>query len=74
MRVGTAHIALRSEAGAIVAGSDYALTFDGKPGILIAGGGLAISDPVSIKLKDLAEVAVSIYLPESTGGTEVTIK
>lgn len=73
MRVAAAHIALRGDGGSIVAGSDHALTFNGKPDILIAGGGLAISDPVAMPLKDLAEVAVSIYLPDTTGGMEATI-
>ena len=60
---GSAHIALRAKDSAIVAGSDRALTFSGKPGAILYAGGTLVSDPVSLDLPALADVAVSLYVP-----------
>src|ERR1051325_4103328 len=48
VKVGTAHIALRSKESEIVAGSDRPLTFDGKAGITIGPGVMILSDPVDL--------------------------
>ena len=64
--VGTAHIALRSKDSGIVAGSDHALTFGGKPGATIYAGQVLVSDPVDLKVPPLADIAVSLYFPRQT--------
>jgi len=64
--VGAAHVALREKGSAIVAGSDRALTFSGKASITIPAGAPALSDPVDLDVPKLADLAVSIYLPEET--------
>ncbi len=65
--VGAAHIALRDAGAAIVPGSDRTLTFSGHPSITIPASGAVLSDPVDLHVPDLGDLAVSIFLPESTG-------
>lgn len=67
VKVGAAHVALRSKASAIVEGSDRALTFDGKPGVTIGPGVMILSDPVELNVPALADVAVSLFFPGETG-------
>lgn len=67
VKVGAAHIALRSKASAIVEGSDHALTFDGKPGATLGPGVILLSDPVDLNVPALADVAISLYFPGETG-------
>jgi lysophospholipase L1-like esterase len=67
VKVGAAHVALRSKASAIVEGSDRALTFGGKPGATLGPGVMLLSDPVDFSVPALADVAVSLYFPGETG-------
>ena len=46
LTLGAAHLALHGKDSGIVAGSDRALTFAGKPSIVIPPGAIAISDGV----------------------------
>ncbi len=62
-----AHIALAGRGTAILPGTDQALSFQGRPYVLIPAGALAISDPVSLKFAPLSDVAVSLYLPAASG-------
>lgn len=64
LAVGAAHVALSAGSGSIQAGSDHALTFSGQPSVTIPAGGLVFSDPVSFQVAPLANLAVSVYLPE----------
>lgn len=65
--IGTAHIALRDKDSQIVAGSDRALAFDGKPGCVLSPGVVRASDPVDLDVAPLTDLAVSIYFPVETG-------
>ena len=65
--IGTAHIALRAKDSEIVAGSDRALTFSGKPGCILSPGVVRLSDPVDLKVPALTDLAVSLYFPGVTG-------
>jgi lysophospholipase L1-like esterase len=65
--IGAAHIAIRDKDSAIVAGSDRALTFGGRPTATLYGGQVLVSDPVTLPIKPLADLAVSLYLPGDTG-------
>jgi lysophospholipase L1-like esterase len=65
--IGSAHIALRAKDSAIVAGSDRALTFNGKPGFILSPGVVRVSDPVELKAPALSDLAVSLYFPGETG-------
>lgn len=65
--VGSAHVALRSKESEIVAGSDHALTFGGKPGCTIGPGMVLLSDVVDMAAPRQADLAVSLYFPGETG-------
>lgn len=65
LTVGGAHIAVSAgPQGAIQPASDHALRFSGQAAVTIPAGGLVVSDPVSMRVAPLADLAVSIYLPD----------
>jgi lysophospholipase L1-like esterase len=61
--VGAARIALRDTGPGIVPDSDRKLTFAGAETGSIAAGALLVSDPVSLPLPPLGDLAISVYLP-----------
>jgi len=67
LTLGAAHIAIHAKGSAIVPASDRALTFSGKPGASIYAGQVLVSDPVSLDVAPLTDLAVSLYLPGDTG-------
>jgi len=67
LKLGAAHIALRAAGAGIVPASDRALTFGGRPSTVVPPGTMVVSDPVELTVPALADLAVSIYVPESTG-------
>ncbi|HWB48860.1 MAG TPA: SGNH/GDSL hydrolase family protein [Stellaceae bacterium] len=69
LRIGSAHVALRGEGAAIVPGTDRKLAFGGEPGATIAAGALLVSDPVALAVPALADLAVSIHLPQELPAT-----
>lgn len=69
--IGAAHIALREANSSLAAGTDRALTFGGKPSIVIPANALVLSDPVNLKTPALADLAVSIFLPQHASGAGI---
>jgi len=67
LTVGAVHLALRSKDSGIVAGSDKALTFNGKPGCSIPVGAFLLSDPIAFEVPKLGDLAISVYVPGDTG-------
>ncbi len=67
LAVGAAHIAIRDADSGIVAASDRALTFNGKPACSIPPGALIVSDPVDLDVPPLSDLAISLYAPGETG-------
>jgi lysophospholipase L1-like esterase len=67
LEVGAAHIAAYKGGGAIVPGTDRALTFGGSAAITVPPGVLAVSDPISLNVAPMSDLAVSLYLPRDTG-------
>jgi lysophospholipase L1-like esterase len=65
LRIGDAHVALAAAGGKIQAGTDRAVTFGGGASIVIPAGAPAISDPVDLTLAPLAELSVSLFLPDN---------
>jgi lysophospholipase L1-like esterase len=61
--IGGAHIARRGKDSAIMPGSDRALTFHGKPSGTIPPGAWIVSDPVDLRIPQLSDLAISVYLP-----------
>ena len=66
VQVGAVHVALHTAGGAIEQASDHSVTFGGETSITIYPGAMMVSDPVDFELAPLTEVAVSVYLPESS--------
>jgi lysophospholipase L1-like esterase len=65
--IGTAHVAISAGGAAIKPGTDRVLTFSGHSSITVPPGAPVLSDPVDLKAADLASLAISIYLPQTTG-------
>jgi lysophospholipase L1-like esterase len=63
--IGSAHVALADKGAAIVGGSDRKLTFGGKDTIEIPPGAPAISDPVALDVAPLAQLSVSLFVPQT---------
>jgi len=70
LRVGAASIAVREKGDAIVSGSSRPLMFSGRPSASIAAGAVLVSDPVTLSVPDLADLAVDLYLPGDTAASE----
>jgi lysophospholipase L1-like esterase len=64
--IGAATVALAGAESAIDPSSLRTLTFGGATSITIPAGAPALSDPVALPVADLAELAISLYLPEET--------
>ena len=69
LEIADVHVALRSSGSTIVSGSDHPVTFGGQTSITIPAGGLAVSDAVAMSVPALSDLAVSMYLPQSTGSS-----
>jgi lysophospholipase L1-like esterase len=65
LEIDAARVALAEGTGrpGIMAGSDHALTFSGRPGATIAPGADILSDPVTMTVAPHGVVAVSLHLP-----------
>ena len=66
LRIGEAHIALTSEEGDIIPGSDHVLTFAGRHDAVIPAGAPLLSDPVVWTIGALTKLAVTVYYPAET--------
>jgi lysophospholipase L1-like esterase len=64
LRIGAARVALRDSGPAIVAGTDRQLLFGGEASATIAAGAVLLSDPVELDVPALADLAVSLHLPQ----------
>lgn len=63
LTISDAHVALSAGGSAIKEGTDHALTFGGAGSVRIPPGAVMYSDPVSMAVPPLSDVAVSFYLP-----------
>lgn len=64
---GAVHVALRAKDSSIVAGTDRALMFDGKPSARLLPGATLLSDPVDLNVPKLSDLAISVYVPGDSG-------
>ena len=60
-----AHIAVRAKGAGIVAGSDRALTFSGRPDARIPADATLFSDPVKLDVPADGDLAISLFLAKS---------
>nr|WP_240039479.1 SGNH/GDSL hydrolase family protein [Achromobacter aloeverae] len=66
LTVGKATVAQPKQGGEVVAGSLRTVTFGGREGASIFPGASLVSDAVALPMPALAQVAVSLYLPNAT--------
>jgi lysophospholipase L1-like esterase len=67
--VGAAQVALRDKGAAIAPGSARVLTFSAHGTTTVPPGAVAVSDPVSLDVPALSDLAVDLYLPGDTGAS-----
>jgi lysophospholipase L1-like esterase len=67
LNIGDASVALRESGATLVAGSKRALTFSGRPSIVIAIGAYAISDSVPLSILPQHDLAVSLFISGDSG-------
>jgi len=63
LTIAATRIAKRAAGAAIQPDTDRAVTFNGSASAKIGAGGFAISDPVSLNVAPLEDLAVSIHIP-----------
>lgn len=63
LTIGDAHVALSAGGAAVEPGTDHTLTFGGAAQVRIAPGAAVFSDPVSLAVPALSDLAISFYLP-----------
>lgn len=63
LRIGAANIGVRMSGATVVAGSSRVLTFGGQRSVTIPAGAPALSDPVTLTVPAMVDLAVSLYLP-----------
>lgn len=68
LAIGAVRVALVGPNGAVLAGSDHAVTFSGQTAAGLAPGAPLLSDPVALPTKPLARLRISLYLPAETNG------
>jgi lysophospholipase L1-like esterase len=66
-QVGHVTIALAGPGASVVPGTVHDVTFGDSPSIEIPAGAQVLSDPVPMRVPALADLAVSVYLPDATG-------
>jgi lysophospholipase L1-like esterase len=71
VEIGAAHVALRANGPGIVAGSDRALTFSGRPAVSIPPDALVLSDPVKLNVPAAGDLAISIFIPKAAAGAGI---
>jgi lysophospholipase L1-like esterase len=81
LHIGAAHIALSATGSfgtnpdgtpnqsGIQAGTDHALTFNNLGSVVIPPGAEVVSDPVTLNVPALTDIAVSLYFPDHTMAT-----
>ena len=66
LTIGAAHVSLRDKDSSIGPASDRLLTFSGRSSFTIPAYALMYSDPVSLTLPQMADLAIDLYLPGNT--------
>jgi lysophospholipase L1-like esterase len=69
LAIGAAHIAIHAKGAAIEPTSDRTLAFSGTATTTILPGAVIFSDPVSLAVPTLTDLAIDIYLPGDTAAS-----
>jgi lysophospholipase L1-like esterase len=67
LRIGHVTVAVAGTGAAVVPGTIRRVTFGGSASLQIPPGAQALSDPVSMRVRPLQDLSVSVYLPGKTG-------
>jgi lysophospholipase L1-like esterase len=67
LTVGGVSVGVVLDGAQLVPGSTRTVTFGGSTGTTVAPGAELLSDPVSMRIQPLTELAISVYLPANTG-------
>jgi lysophospholipase L1-like esterase len=73
LAIGAAHVGIHAAGATVVAGSDRALTFAGVPSTTIPAGAVMVSDPVTLTVPNLADLAIDLFIPADTSNQVVTM-
>jgi len=63
LRLTGAHVGLRAGGAVVTAGTSRQLTFGGRTAVTIPAGAPVVSDPVSLPVAPLTDLAISLYFP-----------
>jgi lysophospholipase L1-like esterase len=66
LTIGGATVAIAGAETSVATATLRTVTFGGQPSLTIPAGAPALSDPIDLPVADLAELAVSLYLPVTT--------
>lgn len=69
IRIGAAHVAMRTSGSTTDGSTDRALTFGGNRDVVVRTGAVVTSDPIPFVVPALGDLAISLYLPDSTRTT-----
>jgi lysophospholipase L1-like esterase len=64
LTVGAAYVALRDKDAKIVPASGHALTFSGRPSVIIPAAAVMLSDPVDLNVPVMGDLAIDLFLPD----------
>jgi len=63
--IGSAHVALRTSGAAIDPATDRTVTFNGRSSVVIRAGANLVSDPITLALPQLSDLAISLFIADS---------
>jgi lysophospholipase L1-like esterase len=64
--LGAVRVAVRDTGARVRPGTERAITFGGRPSVVIRAGGRMTSDPVALDVPPLADLTITLYLPDTT--------
>src|SRR5665213_3112189 len=63
LTLGSVHVGLAAADGAIVAGSDHVVTFDGQSAVVLPASSPVLSDAIDLPTKALDRLYISVHVP-----------
>ena len=66
LAIGAAHLARRTSGADIEPASDRAVLFQGRSSATVPPRSIAVSDPISLDVPALSDLAISMFLPQAT--------
>ena len=67
LRIGRVSVGIELTGAQLVRGTTHPVTFGGHASVTLPAGAQTVSDPVSLQVSPLEDLAVSVYLPVATG-------